>query len=149
MNVVRSRSAWLALCLALALAGVAGISGGCGKAKEEAATPAPAAEAAPAETETASTGGDESTTESLTAQQFNVAETLGASDQAVKNKDWSGATDNLLKLQLSGSIKSVDDSWKYNQRMTALQNQLLQAAESGDPKAKAAIELLKKSRRVP
>lgn len=122
---------------------------GCGKKAEEeaAATPPPAAEtAAPAE-EQASTTQEESTTEDA-LEPMNVDETLRGSDKAVAAKDWGGATDALLKLQMSGSIKNDQQSWDYNKRMTALQQQLVEAADSGDPKAQAAIDLLKRSRRV-
>ncbi|MBL9139691.1 MAG: hypothetical protein JNK85_27730 [Verrucomicrobiales bacterium] len=134
-----------ALISALALALTA-----CGKKEEEvAATEAPAQtteEAAPAE-ETASAQ-EESTTDDLVISQIDVQETLNASDKAAQAKDWQAATDNLLKIQLSGSMKNDSESWQYNRRMTVLQDQLIQAADAGDPKAKAAIELLRKSRRV-
>lgn len=132
-----------ALFSALALALTA-----CGKKEEETAaepTP-PAAEETPA-AETASAP-EESTTDDLVISQVNVEESLSASDKAAKNKDWTAATDNLLKVQLSGSMKNDAESWKYNRQMTVLQDQLIQAADAGDPKAKAAIELLRKSRRV-
>jgi hypothetical protein len=138
-----STQALAALISALALALTA-----CGKKEEEAAaapTP-PAAEETPAE-ETASAP-EESTTDDLVISQVNVEETLSASDKAAKNKDWTAATDNLLKVQLSGSMKNDSESWQYNRRMTVLQDQLIQAADSGDAKAQAAIELLRKSRRV-
>ncbi|MBL9128238.1 MAG: hypothetical protein JNL97_11345 [Verrucomicrobiales bacterium] len=125
------------------------LSVGCGKKAEEevAATPPPAAEsAAPAE-EQASTTQEESTTEDALAP-MNVDETLRGSDNAVAAKDWGGATDALLKLQMSGSIKNDQQSWDYNKRMTALQQRLVEAADNGDPKAQAAIDLLKRSRRV-
>lgn len=136
-----------ALISALALALTA-----CGtKEEESAAAPTPPAaegstEETPAE-ETASAQ-EESTTDDLVISQVNVEESLNASDAAAKNKDWTSATDNLLKIQLSGSMKSDAESWQYNRRMTVLQDQLIQAADAGDPKAKAAIELLRKSRRV-
>lgn len=131
------------------MAGVLALIGaGCSKpAEEEAAveTP-PAAETAPAE-EQAAAAPEESTTEDA-LEPMNVEETLRGSDRAAQAKDWGGATDALLKLQLSGSIKSDQHSWDYNKRMTALQQQLIEAADSGDPKAQAAIDLLKRSRRV-
>lgn len=120
---------------------------GCGGGDDTEA----AAETEMVETETVEVVQEEpeaSTTDTLVMQQFDVQETLAASDKAVQNQDWEAATDNLLKLQLSGSIKSVEDSWKYNQRMTALQSQLIEAADRGDAQAQAAIELLRRSRRV-
>ena len=138
----------MALLAATALVGV-----GCGskEAEETAAAPeAPAAESteAPAE-ESASAGNqEESTTESIVIPAMDVQETLSASDTAAKNKDWTGATENLIKLQMSGSMQNDSESWQYNRKMTVLQNQLLEAAEAGDPKAKAAIEMLRRSRRV-
>lgn len=129
------------------------LGSGCGKSEEsESAASVPAtategeAEAAPAE-EMASTE-EESTTDTLVVQQIDVQEAINASDKAAQARDWQAATDNLLKVQLSGSMKTEAESWQYNRRMTVLQDQLLQAAENGDPKAKAAIELLRKSRRV-
>jgi hypothetical protein len=137
-----SRLGWIACLLAGAL-----FTGGCSKEAEEevAATPdpAPTEEAAPA----AEAPAEESTTEAALVP-MNVDETLRGSDQAVAAKDWGTATDSLLKLQLSGSIQNDKQSWDYNRRMTVLQDQLMQAADAGDPKAQAAIELLKKSRRV-
>lgn len=146
---------WMIQSLSL-LAAVALVGSGCGskEAEETAATPAaPAAEsteageAAPAE-ETASSNNEESTTESIVIPQMDVQETLSASDSAAKSKNWTGATENLVKLQLSGSMKTDAESWQYNQRMTALQNQLIEAADAGDPKAKAAIEMLRRTRRI-
>lgn len=140
---------FLALLCAASLLGF-----GCGKSEEaeSASTSPPAAEAegeaAPAEeTETASAE-EESTTDTLVVQQIDVQEAMNASEKAAQARDWQAATDNLLKVQLSGSMKTDAESWQYNRRMTVLQDQLLQAAENGDPKAKAAIELLRKSRRI-
>ena len=138
-----------ALAALLLVSGLALV--GCGKSAEkeapaEAAAPAaPAEDAAPAETASAQ---EESTTESVNVTQVDVQATLSASDKAAQAKNWQAATDNLLKVQLSGSIKTEAESWQYNRRMTDLQNQLLQAADSGDPKAKAAIDLLRRTRRV-
>jgi|GEM_PF-2708903 len=136
---VVSPMSWASCMLALGLC-----AGGCSKEAEEevAAIPAPT-EAAPAEEAAA----EESTTEAA-LEPMNVDETLRGSDKAVLAKDWGTATDSLLKLQLSGSIQNDKQSWDYNRRMTVLQDQLIQAADNGDPKAQAAIELLKKSRRV-
>ncbi|MGE3309254.1 MAG: hypothetical protein AB7O66_04730 [Limisphaerales bacterium] len=130
------------LLLASALAG-----GGCGKsAEEESAEAPPAAETAPAE-EVAETSApeEESTTESA-LEPMNVDETLRGSDKAVAASDWGSATDALLKLQMSGSIKTDQQGWDYNNRMTVLQNKLIEAADNGDPKAQAAIERLKRTR---
>jgi hypothetical protein len=127
--------------------GSALILSGCGGADEtEATTETEMVETPPVEV--VQEEPEQSTTDTLVMQQFDVQESLTASDKAAQNQDWQGATDNLLKLQLSGSIKSVEDSWKYNQRMTALQSQLIEAADRGDPKAQAAIDLLRRSRRV-
>ncbi len=147
------KAIWTLKGMAL-LAAMALVSAGCGskEAEESAAAPAPeAAEAteAPAEETASAENQDESTTESIVIQAMDVQETLTATDAAAKNKNWTGATENLLKLQLSGSMKSDADSWQYNRKMTVLQNQLLEAAEAGDPKAKQAIEMLRRSRRVP
>ena len=123
---------------------------GCGKKAEEAA-PEAAAAPAPAEEPAAETASaaEESTTDDINPQHFDVQATLAASDKAVQARNWQSATDNLLKVQLSGSLKTEAESWQYNRRMTDLQNQLLEAAENGDAKAKAMIELLRRSRRVP
>lgn len=139
---VVSRMGWIACLLAGAL-----FAGGCSKEAEEEVvatpTPAPTEETA----EAAEAPAEESTTEAALVP-MNVDETLRGSDQAVAAKDWGTATDALLKLQMSGSIQNDKQSWDYNRRMTVLQDQLIQAADAGDPKAQAAIELLKKSRRV-
>lgn len=141
-------------CLAALFAAAALALAGCGGGDSESAeAEAPATPAA--ETETAETAAveeesttEESTTDSIVLQPMDVDSTLAASDKAAQSRDWTTATDNLLKLQMSGSLKNDAESWQYNRRMTVLQDQLLQAAENGDPKAKAAIELLRKSRRV-
>lgn len=129
------------------------VGAGCSKEAEEESTAAaePAAtESAPAEesTETAAAPAEESTTDTINIQQMDVGQTLAETDQATKAQDWGKATDNLIKLQLSGSLKSDAESWQYNRRMTLLQDQLMEAAENGDPKAQQAIELLRRSRRV-
>ena len=133
-----------ALVIAVGLVG----GWGCSKSAEEevAATP-PAAAPEATEQAAAETAPEETTTESA-LEPMNVDETLRGSDKAVQSKDWSTATDALLKLQLSGSIQNDKQSWDYNKRMTALQSQLIEAADSGDPKAQAAIELLRRSRRI-
>lgn len=139
---------WCSLIVgtALILAGC----GGEGDSAEQAATtpaeqPAEATDQAAAE----STPAEESTTDSLviSAESVNVEESLQAADQATKGKDWTKATDALLKLQISGALKSDQQSWDYNRRMTVLQSQLIEAADNGDARAKAAIELLRKSSR--
>jgi len=122
---------------------------GCSKSADEevAATP-PAATPEATEQAAAETAPQEETTTESALEPMNVDETLRGSDKAVQAKDWSTATDSLLKLQMSGSIQNDQQSWDYNKRMTALQSQLIEAADSGDPKAQAAIELLRRSRRI-
>ena len=142
------KTRWLTTLAALSASALL-LGTGCGAKEEESAateTPPPA-ESAPAE-ETAAAPAEESTTDSIVIQPMDVGETLASTDQAAKNKDWEKATDNLLKLQMTGSLKSDAESWQYNRRMTVLQQQLLEAADGGDPKAQAAIELLRRSRRV-
>ncbi len=132
--------------LVMTLLAFAIVGGGCGGKSEEEATEAAAAEeTAPAEEVAEANAPEESTTESA-LEPMNVDETLRGSDKAVAAKDWSSATDALLKLQMSGSIQNDKQSWDYNNRMTLLQSQLIEAADNGDPKAQAAIERLKRSR---
>ena len=146
----RYRRLLLALLTASSLA-ITGCGGDGSESAEAEPASAPAeqtetaaAEEAPAEESTT----EESTTDSFVIQPMDVESTLAASDKAAQSRDWTAATDNLLKLQMSGSLKNDAESWQYNRRMTVLQDQLLQAAENGDPKAKAAIDLLRRSRRV-
>lgn len=135
-------SAAVTLCV-VALAGV-----GCSKAEEEDLASTPPEESTEAVEEQAAEEPVEESTTDVAIAPMNVDDTLAGSDRAVQAKDWGTATDALLKLQLSGSIQNDKQSWDYNRRMTVLQQQLIEAADNGDPKAQAAIELLKKSRRV-
>lgn len=145
---------WRGWSAALVLVVGAGLVGaGCGKSEEETdagSGDAAAAEAAPAEDQVVAEETepqDESTTEAALVP-MNVDETLRGTDQAMQSRDWSSATDALLKLQMSGSIQSDQQSWDYNKRMTQLQQSLIDAADNGDARAQAAIERLKRSRQV-
>jgi hypothetical protein len=107
-------------------------------------------EATEPEAETADASGEESTTDAIviTGEQVDVGETLARSDQARQAQDWTKATEALLQLQYSGSLQTDQQSWDYNRRMTVLQEELIRAADNGDPKARAAIEALRRTRRV-
>jgi hypothetical protein len=129
---------------------------GCGGDSDD-ATETPAATDANAavdsgesESETADASSEESTTDAIviTGEPVDVGETLSRSDKAMQSQDWIGATEALLQLQYSGSIQTDQQSWDYNRRMTVLQEQLIRAADNGDPKARAAIEALRRTRRV-
>lgn len=145
---------WRAWSTSLVLVVGAGLVGtGCGKSEEETdagSGDAAAVEAAPVEEQAAaeeSEPQDESTTEAALVP-MNVDETLQGTDRAMQSRDWSSATDALLKLQMSGSIQTDQQGWDYNKRMTQLQQNLIEAADNGDPRAQAAIERLKRSRQV-
>ena len=77
-----------------------------------------------------------------------VTEAMTQSDQALKARDYEKAMDALLQAQFAGQIKTEAESWEYNRRMTALQGELSKAAASGDARAKAAIETLRRSHSV-
>lgn len=131
----------------------------CNKSEEEATTPATAATETPAEGDAAAegteaadaSGEEESTTDAfvISTDPIDVGQAMTTTDQAMQNKDWTKATETLLQVQASGSAQSFEQSWDYNRRMTQLQNELLQAAEGGDARAKAAIEVLRRTRRIP
>jgi len=123
----------------------------CGKKKEEeAAAPTPPAEAATETAQAADSGG--STTDSLPgdAPQVDVGATMTSADSALKRNDLMGATDALLKLQLSGAMKdNADAKLSHYQRMVELQKRVAEASANGDANAARAAALLRQAATTP
>lgn len=133
------RGYWLPTLLMI---GVIVSGWGC-KKKETAAQPP--AETAPAE----SVATDTSPASRVVAPPAaSAAEAMTQSDQAMRARDYEKAMGALLQAQYSGQLKTEAESWEYNRRMTALQSELSRAAADGDARAKAAIDMLRRSRTV-
>lgn len=77
-----------------------------------------------------------------------VEKGMSATDKLIEQKKYDEAAAALMTMQMSGAIQSEADGWKYNNKMTILQNELAAAAASGDQKAQQAIEMLRRSRTV-
>jgi hypothetical protein len=77
-----------------------------------------------------------------------VAKGMSETDKLIQQKKFDEAAAALLTMQMSGAVQSDADGWKYNNKMTILQNELSAAASAGDKKAQQAIEMLRQSRTV-
>lgn len=77
-----------------------------------------------------------------------VAKGMSETDRLIEQKKFDEAAAALLTMQMSGAVQSDADGWKYNNKMTILQNELSAAASAGDKKAQQAIEMLRQSRTV-
>lgn len=64
--------------------------------------------------------------------------------QAIKTKDYEAAAAALTTLQQAPQARTFDEAQVINQAMRNLQGELIGAAAAGDPKAKKAIEALKR-----
>ena len=106
----------------------------CGKPKEKPAA-APAAEKPAAGTETS-------------APQVAPAVTQGLreTDAALNAKDYEKAAVSLMQMEMSRQPLSREESIAYSGKMRDLQSRLAEAAARGDPRAEAAIRLLRSSR---
>ena len=125
--------------LALAVMAVLSLSG-CKKKEASVQSTPEAAPAAPAAVSAPSSA--------PAPARRTVTEAMTQSDQALKARDYEKAMDALLQAQFAGQIKTEAESWEYNRRMTALQAELSKAAASGDARAKAAIDMLRRSHSV-
>ncbi len=155
-NIVnRSRATSLAWLSLLAVATILSLSA-CRKSEsaQSEAAPGPtettgdAAEGTEAATEGTAAEGTTTDPIVISADPIDVGQAMSTTDKALQSKDWKTATETLLQVQFSGSAQTFQQSWDYNKRMTDLQNELAEAANNGDPRAQAAINVLRKSRRV-
>src|SRR6185503_6993272 len=102
--------------------------------------PAPAAAAAPAEAPPAPVA---------TPGQIDVKSSFSQSDQALKRKDYETAADALIRLQVARVPMTEAQGFDRINRMRDLQKQIADAMMSGDPNAKRAAELLRRSAMIP
>jgi hypothetical protein len=130
----------LSLCLTLAVCSAAFFSG-CGKKATEVASPAdtntaPAVVAAPAPATVAPT---------VTAVSPDQA-SLDAAQAAVKAREYDHAAEIMLALQQKmRQAKSVEEANAVANQMRAFQQELMNAASRGDPKAMAAVQRLRQA----
>jgi hypothetical protein len=130
-----------ALILPCLLAAVVSMTG-CGK-KEEAPPVQPAA--APQETPPPVAQAPAAPSQPAIYQEVNNPnEALKTAQTAMKSQDYEAAAANLIVVQRSKQI-TADQAAAARQRMVELQAALAQAQASGDPKAKAAAEMLRRS----
>jgi len=104
---------------------------GCSKKKEE---PAPQAATPPTNADPAATA--------TPAAQIDAANALAATDAALKAKQYDQAVANLLKLQQQRNL-TEQQAQALRDRQLRVQRDLAGAVASGDPKAKAAAEMLR------
>lgn len=71
--------------------------------------------------------------------------TVEDANRALKRKDYETAAVDLLKMQYSQKPMTDDQAWARKRAMADLQRELGEALAKGDPKAKAAAELLRSS----
>jgi hypothetical protein len=69
---------------------------------------------------------------------------LAAADAALKTRDYDRAAASILAVQRQKQLTEQQAQAAHNQ-MVRLQSDLAAAVASGDPKAKAAAELLRRS----
>jgi hypothetical protein len=132
------------LFLALSLISVLS---GCSKKEEPApeaavAAPAPVPEAAaPAENTPAAPVAP--------VGNVDVKSSFSQSDAALKKKDYETAADALIRLQVARVPMTEAQGFDRINRMRDLQKQIADAMMSGDPNAKRAAELLRRSAMIP
>lgn len=132
--------------LALLVLGAALI--GCSK-KEEVpppstpppANPAPAAEAQPAPQAVAPTGPSAA---DLARMQQDAQANLAAAQAAMRQREYDKAAQAIVTVQRYPQL-TPQQSQAAQQSMYKLQSDLANALASGDPKAKAAAEILRRS----
>jgi len=124
--------------LALALAVLAG----CSKKAEQPPSVAPpaAGNAAPPSAQSATTRPVNA------ANSADASAVLAAAEAALKAREYEQAAKNLLAIQAQKNL-SEQQALAARDQMVQLQRGLAGAVASGDPKAKAAAELLRASAR--
>jgi len=135
--ILRISASTLSLLLAATLAG-------CGK-KE----PAPPAAAAPADPGSAaqpaaSAVAAPTASAPIPAASADTTAALAASDAALKAREYDRAATAILAVQRQKQLTEQQAQAAHNQ-MVRLQGDLANAIASGDPKAKAAAEILRRS----
>ena len=135
--ILRISASTLSLLLAATLAG-------CGK-KE----PAPPAASAPADSGSAAqpaagAAAAPTATAPIPAASADTTAALAASDAALKAREYDRAALAILAVQRQKQLTEQQAQAAHNQ-MLRLQSDLANAIASGDPKAKAAAEILRRS----
>ena len=134
--ILRISASTLSLLLAATLAG-------CGK-KE----PAPPAASAPADSgsaaQPAASAAAPAASAPIPAASADTTAALAASDAALKAREYDRAAVAILAVQRQKQLTEQQAQAAHNQ-MVRLQGDLANAIASGDPKAKAAAEILRRS----
>lgn len=98
--------------------------------------------------QTASSGSDTSSGPQVKMQKFDFRHvehpTLEMATQAINEKEYEAAAVALLKLtQYNDKALNEKQAWEAHAAMRDLQRRVALAMDKGDPKARAAAELLK------
>jgi hypothetical protein len=72
-----------------------------------------------------------------------VAPTFNAVDQSLKAGSFDDAAAQLFAMRASGKQFSNEEAAEYRRKLNDAYTAALEAAEKGDPRAKAAIELIR------
>ena len=102
---------------------------GCAKKEEEVSVATPEARAA-ANSGTATATGAE-------------ASTFGAVDQSLKAGSFDDAAARLLEMRTVRQDFTPEEAVEYRRKLNEAYSAALEAAEKGDPRAKAAIEMIR------
>lgn len=71
---------------------------------------------------------------------------LASVDNSLKKGSYDEAAANLLKLQMNGAQFSQQEAAAYRNALSDAYTKALEAANQGDPKAKAALQMIRASR---
>lgn len=126
---------WIDVVRVFSLLALVGLVVGCGKSEEEDPTSAMQATDPSERTRSAALDGPAAALQSLRD-----------TEAALKAKDFEKAAASLLQMQLSNKPLTAEESMAQSGKMRDLQSQLAEAAARGDPRAQAAIRLLRSSR---
>ncbi|MSU22006.1 MAG: hypothetical protein EXS30_11500 [Pedosphaera sp.] len=129
------KTIWSDVVRVFSLAALVGLVVGCGKSGEEDPTLAMQA-----------TDPSERTRSAALDRPAAALQSLRDTEAALKAKDFEKAAASLLQMQLSSKPLTAEESIAQSGKMRDLQSQLAEAAASGDPRAQAAIRLLRSSR---
>lgn len=111
--------------------------GGCGKSTSESPSPAPVAKPAQAATQLQ---------QAFTTAPPEVQQTATTASEAMRSADYETAVRTLQTIKARQDL-TPQQQMAVHESSAALEARLLQAMEAGDPKAKAAYERLRRSRR--
>jgi hypothetical protein len=134
----RIKPAWVCLCASLACILLAACGGHSHASKEAAPEPSASADAAP-------TASDANAPASA-SRSVEIRQTVAEAEKLAVVGSYDEAAARLLKLRMSGAQFSEKDAAAYRDALQAAYSRALEAAGKGDPRGKAAVEMIRAAR---